>query len=292
MMRWNDVQRDATAWLESGRHMLAASPQYTDHKRLEKRTGNYRLTGLEQDGIVGESNNLRKRAKRLLKLPLNQTGDSSKAIIQVSYTDFGRKELEEVSIATDRSLKNHEPNKPDKLNKPNNLDTPDNLDNLDTLDNFDWEELQAESLDLLAQGFQQLEYVRPREWMARQVDPIAGIYLVFKQEELLYIQHSDNVLQSLNIHSNNTPVSSFRRAIASYELGLELKTAEEVGKGNLHQTAYERHHLELNDNFAINYYLQDCLVVNLPVTIGRIELAEALTKYFAPKLMIKQRSIS
>lgn len=268
MMRWNEVQSDAAAWLEAGRQSLEVSPLYTDHKRLEKRTGNYRLTSPESGAMIGESNNLRKRAKRLLKSEIAKTTDYLKPVIQVSYTDFGRKELEETPKQTDSHLAQVGPGR------------------------YDWEELQADSLELLTQGFQQLECVRPLEWMARRAEAAPGVYLVFKHSELLYINHSQNVLQSLNNHSNNTPTSALRRAIATYELGLSLKTAEELGKTDPSQTPYERHHLELNENFEVNHYLQDCLVVNLPVTIGRLELAEALNQHFAPKLMIKQRSIT
>lgn len=267
-MRWNEVQSDAQAWLEAGRQVLEVSPLYKDHKRLEKRTGNYRLTNPEKVALIGETNNLRKRAKRLLKAEISDSNNMSTPLIQVSYTDFGRKELEETQGTFDKQLTDYQSTQ------------------------FSWEELQAESLELLSQGFQQLEYVRPREWMARQAEATAGIYMVFKDNELLYINHSNNLLHSLNLHSNSTPASGLRRAIATYELGMDLKTAQEVGQEAPNFQPYARQHLSLTENFAINHYLQECLVVNLPVTLGRIELSEALCHHFAPKLMIKQTAIT
>lgn len=267
-MYWNEVQKDAAAWLEAGRHVLEMSPQYDNHKRLEKRTGNYRWISQDNRAMVGETNNLRKRAKLLLKEEPTELSQQPTPFIQVSYTDFGRKELGEF---------------------PKSADQPSQQLGADE---FSWDDLQAESLNLLSQGFQQLECVRPREWMARQAEAEAGVYMIFKQDELLYINHSDHLLRSLNLHSNSTPESVFRRAIATYELGLTLKTAEEVSKGDQGFNPYERHHLSLSENFEINHYLQDCLVINLPVSLGRIELAEALINHYSPKLMVKERAIT
>lgn len=265
-MRWNNVQCDAATWLAAGQLALKESPQYSNHKQFEKRTGNYRLTNLAGEATVGETNNLRKRAKRLLKAEIaeQQAGQSS-PLIQVAYTDFGRKELEEC--------------------------TP-TLNQLAQVEGVTWQDLQAQGSALLSQAFEQLEYIRPREWMARQAEATPGVYMVFKQHDLLYIDESENVLNSLNLHSSNTPQSNLRQAIASYELGLELKTAAEVTSSVSNSSPYERTHLSMNENFAVNHYLQGCFVVNLPVKLGRLELVEALQTHYSPKLTIKHRTIT
>ena len=219
--------------------------------------------------MVGETNNVRKRAKRLLKAETSERQASQGSpLIQVSYTDFGRKELEEYRPTLDQVTDDSE------------------------LDSATWHELQAEGSSLLNQAFEQLEYIRPREWMARQAEAKPGVYLVFKQHDLLYIDESENVLNSLNQHSSNTPQSILRQAIASYELGFELKTAAAVASGVTNSSPYESHHLSLSENFEINHYLQECFVINLPVTIGRLELAEALKTHYSPRLTIKQRTIT
>lgn len=276
-MRWNDVQETAADWLSAGVAVLDQSPQYTNHKALEKRNGNYRMSNLGQQAPIGESNNLRKRAKRLLKEVVEQP--AATPLIQVTYTDFGRRELQEFTCLSDC-----------KLSAVKSNSEPGMLANQEQIM---WEELQAESLDLINQGFHELKLVRPREWVARQCQASAGVYLVFKNSELIYLNQSQNVLRSLNLHSNATTESTLRQAIATYELGLALKMASEIGHPNQESgQAYDRHHLTQAENFEINHYLQECLVVSLPVSIGRLELTEALTRYYSPKLVIKQRMIT
>lgn len=276
-MRWYDVQETTAGWLAAGVAVLEQSPQYTNHKVLEKRNGNYRLSNWEQQATIGESNNLRKRAKCLLKKVVEQP--EATPLIQVAYTDFGRRELLEFSSTSDYQLS--------ALKSINEAEMHVKQEQLM------WDELQAESLDLINQGFHELKLVRPREWMARQCQASAGVYLVFKNSELIYLDQSQNVLRSLNLHSNATADSTLRQRIATYELGYTLKTASE--NGHLDQQSGQTHGcqpLTQVENFEINHYLQDCLVVSLPVSIGRLELTEALTRYYSPKFVIKQRMMT
>lgn len=269
-MRWMDVQENAAGWLSAGVTVLEQSPQHTNHRTLEKRNGNYRLANFGQEVPIGESNNLRKRAKRLLKEVVDQS--AATPLIQVTYTDFGRRELQGFT-----SLSACEKSTAGSLTEQQVM----------------WDELQAASLDLINQGYQELKLVRPREWMARQSQATAGVYLVFKNSELVYLDQSHNMFESLNVHSNSTPDSTLRQAIATYELGFSLKTASEIKQLNQeNRQADERHHLSQAENFEVNHYLQECIVVSLPVTIGRLELTEALTRYYSPKLVIKQRTIT
>ena len=250
-----------------GRQALESSPHYTNYKSFEKRTGNFLVSLDSQDVFLGESNNVRKRVKRLMKeASPNNTGEvlSNKEAgmhVQVAYNDLGRKELEELNSPDTKMIQVTE----NEMAK--------------------WETLQADSLALLTQAHQNMKGMRPCEWTMRQADSVAGVYIIFQGNQPIYIDHAANLLTALNDHSNNTSQSTFRQMIARNELGFTLKTQTT-------ETSPYGLYLDRAEEYAVNHYLMDCLVVTMPVTFGRLELAEAMVNYYAPMFNVKSRKIT
>ncbi|MRI85839.1 hypothetical protein GIY09_08165 [Aerococcaceae bacterium WS4759] len=266
-MRWTDLQANANQCLLYGRQALESSPHYTNYKSFEKRTGNFLVSLDSQVVFLGESNNVRKRVKRLLKeTSPNNTGEglSNKEAgmrVQVAYNDLGRKELEELKSLDTKNVQVTE----QEMSK--------------------WEILQADSLALLTQAHQNMKSMRPCEWTMRQADSVAGVYIIFQGNQPIYIDHAANLLTALNDHSNNTSQSTFRQMIARNELGFTLKTQTT-------ETSPYGLYLDRAEEYAVNHYLMDCLVVTMPVTFGRLELAEAMVNYYAPMFNVKSRKIT
>lgn len=271
MKQWNLVQKHATQILSDGMQELLRQPYKKLDSIVSPVSGNY-LISLDKQGVyVGESLDIAHRLEQQSKLKtstfyknyLKQAGKASNPItdfkVQTIHTKLGRKELEEFCIA--------------------NIPTPLNKFQLDKKikvvleDKGTWNEIQNNSSIIIETGIQKVLSSPRQKWDFTHVPNEGGIYLIYYNNDLIYIGETSCISERIKTHSSQTYFSAFRRNCGTILLNFVLK--EKNGK--------KRYFTEEEDSI-INNFLQQCTIVPFTVAIGRGELEERLIKEFSPLL--------
>ena len=271
MEQWNLIQQSAIQILSDGMHELLRQPYRRLDSMMSPMSGNY-LISLDKRGVyAGESLDIAHRIEQqskpktstFYKSYLKQAGTATKLITdfkaQTIHTAIGRKELEEFCIV--------------------NIPTPLNKVQLDKKvkivleDRGTWKETQTNAYAILEAGMQEALSSPRQEWDPRIVPDEGGVYLIYLNDELIYVGETSCMSERMRTHSGRTYFSAFRRNCGTILLGFTLK--EKNGK--------KRYFTEEED-VEINCFLTKCRIVPFPVSIGRGEMEEYLIKKFAPIL--------
>ena len=270
MEQWS-IQKSAMQILSDGMHELLRQPYRRLDSMMSPMPGNY-LISLDKKGMyAGESLDIAHRLEQqskpktstFYKNYLKQFGFEAKSItdfkVQTIHTKSGRKELEEFCIV----------NIPTPLNKLQ-LDKKIKvvLEDMGT-----WNDIQDNSSIIIEAGIQEVLSSPRQKWDFTHVPNEGGIYLIYYNNELIYIGETSCISERIKTHSGQTYFSAFRRNCGTILLNFTLK--EKNGK--------KRYFTEEEDS-QIDSFLKQCTIVPFPVSIGRGELEERLIKEFSPLL--------
>jgi predicted GIY-YIG superfamily endonuclease len=144
-----------------------------------------------------------------------------------------------------------------------------------------WDNTQKRADELLEQGEREVLSQKPLPWNQVRMRSVPGIYLIFNQDELIYIGESTDLAERYETHSSRTRFSAFRRQVATEILSFKLKTKKELGYAS---TDSKRNFVAESEDNEINRYINKCRVIAIPVYFGRLELEEHLIKNNRPLL--------
>ena len=136
-----------------------------------------------------------------------------------------------------------------------------------------WNDIQDNSSIIIEAGIQEVLSSPRQKWDFTHVPNEGGIYLIYYNNELIYIGETSCISERIKTHSRQTYFSAFRRNCGTILLNFVLK--EKNGK--------KRYFTEEEDSI-INNFLQQCTIVPFTVAIDRGELEERLIKEFSPLL--------
>jgi len=127
--------------------------------------------------------------------------------------------------------------------------------------------------EVLLQAENEVLNQRFMAWFDNKVKSTAGLYIVKKKKEIIYIGESSDIKERHTTHSTTTYFSALRRHIATDILDFELK--ERNGK---------KKYLTDIENASVTDYLLGTIATFYPVSFGRYELEEYLIKKYRPLL--------
>lgn len=144
-----------------------------------------------------------------------------------------------------------------------------------------WNRVQNKSDKLLMQALDHIEAQLMQSDSAEN-SALPGIYIVRRNNEIIYIGESLSMAKRLNAHQKTTRFSAFRRSVAKAYLGFELKTKAELGI--LESQDKKRFFFSPEEELQVNQFVDTCSFWKMPVSFGRFELENALIKQYAPQL--------
>ena len=277
-MDWKTLQKNSDQILMQG--ILKIKNQNSKNWKdiSSQEYGNYLICENEISWYIGEGKNISKRLKQqfnekrstFYKTYKKDFGNNDIESFKVKFieTQIGRKEIEEFGIV----------NLPTSLNKfqKNKCQKFDLKDNPE----FDWDKIQSSFTKLLLNGEEIFFQQDSQNWFDAIVPDNKGIYMVFNNDQIIYIGETSNLIERYNTHSGTTYFSALRRHIGKTLLKFNFVQIKVKNKKN-------REFLE-DDDKQVTEYLKSCKVKFLPVNIGRYELEEFLIRKHHPVLNKKE----
>jgi predicted GIY-YIG superfamily endonuclease len=273
---WLYTQTNSDKILTDGIFKLKENPTSKLTEISYSNFGNYLISYFDKPYYIGEAKNIKSRLKQQFKpttstfyknfqrILKNDQGLTPIPIdnfsVQFMATAIGRKEIEDFGIV----------NLPTQLNK---FQIGKRL-KVDLIKKHGlWDKVQELKTELLRQAESEVLNQRFTGWFDNNVKSTAGLYIVKKKEEIIYIGESSDIKERHNTHSTTTYFSALRRHIATDILDFELK--ERNGK---------KKYLTDTENASVTEYLRGTNATFYPVSFGRCELEEYLIKKYRPLL--------
>lgn len=269
-MEWIELQQQASQVLQGGLSGLLSSTLENRPGTVTTASGNYLLFAESEPLYIGQALNLRQR------LSTHQRSKKFEPFLETlgfrtMEVAIGRKEIEEYGMF---SLKT-------PLNKSHRNRVFNDSELLDQQAFELWGSVQNQSDKLLMQALEHIEaqLILPD---STENSTLPGIYIVRRNNEIIYIGESLSLVKRINVHQKTTRFSVFRRSVAKAYLGFELKTKAELGI--LESQDKKRFFLSPEEELQVNQFVDTCSFWKLPVSFGRFELEDALIKQYAPQL--------
>ena len=180
--------------------------------------------------------------------------------VRLLETRFGRKELEEFLMVTPGARLNLAHRKRYQKHKIADLPSPKA-----------WIGCQRTAVGILSISRQHCEDLTRSEWENAQPPSAAGIYLVWRHGELVYLGQSHNLKERYDTHSTRTRFSALRRSIGTVRLSHTFVPGKKW------------HFIETADE-DVNQFLRSCKYACLPIALGRLEIEELLISKMTPQL--------
>lgn len=277
-MNWKTLQKNSNKILMQGILKLKNQNSRNWETISSQEYGNYLIC---EDGIswyIGEGKNISKRLKQqfnekrstFYKTYKKDFGNNDIESFNVKFieTQIGRKEIEEFGIVNlPTSLNKFQKNKCEKFNLINDP-------------NYNWDKIQSSSTELLLDGEEIFFQQNSQSWFDAIVPDNKGIYMVFNNNQIIYIGETSSLIERYKTHSGTTYFSALRRHIGKTLLKFDFVQIKVKNKKN-------REFLE-DDDKQVTEYLKSCKVKFLPVNIGRYELEEFLIRKHHPVLNKKE----
>lgn len=273
---WSFTQTNSDKILTDGLFKIKESKTIKPNEISYTSFGNYLISYLDYPYYIGEAKNIKARLKQQFK-PTTSTfyknfqkilksDQGLKPIpidnfsVQFISTEIGRKEIEDFGIV----------NLPTQLNKFQ----IGKRQKIDLIKKHGlWDKVQELKNEVLLQAENEVLNQRFMAWFDNNVKSTAGLYIVKKKEEIIYIGESSDIKERHTTHSTTTYFSALRRHIATDILDFELK--ERNGK---------KKYLTDTENASVTDYLRGTIATFYPVSFGRYELEEYLIKKYRPLL--------
>ncbi len=277
-MNWKTLQKNSNEILIQGILKLKNQDSKNWKDISSQEYGNYLICENEISWYMGEGKNISKRLKQqfnekrstFYKTYKKDFGNNHIESFKVKFieTKIGRKEIEEFGIV----------NLPTSLNKfqKNKCEKFDIKDN----PKFNWDEIQSSFTELLLNGEELFFQQDSQSWFDAIVLNNKGIYMVFNNDQIIYIGETSSLIERYKTHSGTTYFSALRRHIGKTLLKFDFVQIKVKNKKN-------REFLE-DDDKQVTEYLKSCKVKFLPVNIGRYELEEFLIRKHHPVLNKKE----
>lgn len=273
---WLYTQTNSDKILTEGLFKLKETKAIRPNEVSYSSFGNYLISYLEKPYYIGEAKDIKARLKQQFK-PTTSTfyknfqkilksDQGLKPIpidnfsVQFISTKIGRKEIEDFGIV----------NLPTQLNKFQ-IGKRQKID-LIRMRGL-WDKVQELKNEVLQQAENEVLNQIFMPWFDNIVKSTAGLYVVKKMEEMIYIGESSDIKERHTTHSTTTYFSALRRHIATDILDFELK--ERNGK---------KKYLSDTENASVTDYLSRTTATFYPVSFGRYELEEFLIKKYRPLL--------
>lgn len=275
---WGMCQELSDVILADGLKTLKDSKKLSFYDTFSREYGNYLISHLSIPYYIGESKVLRDRIKQHSKegtstfyknyqkmLGFKANLKINDFDIQLIETTIGRKEIEEFGIV----------NLPTKLNKFQKGKRKRFTNNPSP---GIWLNVQESVETLLIEGENALFEIDSINWYDAIIPDNAGLYYVENKDDgLIYIGESSNILDRYNTHSGTTYFSALRRHIGTDCLGFELKS-----KNN------KKRYFTDKEDSQVDTYLGNCTIKGMAVNFGRFELEEYLIRKHKPLLNRKE----
>lgn len=290
MSNWEHCNTESNLLLKGGFEKLLNSEPIVFGSTVCNFSGNYIFSNKNTHYYTGEAEDIQYRLKQHLHIKstfyngyLKSVKDLANILgikdfeVRVIKTDIGRKELEEFSIVNASTILNRFqlskrplfPNKGDK--------------------SF-WDLIQQRKMDLLLEAQECFEKKAYQHWDQAVVIAGPGIYqIMHKDNGVIYIGESSNILDRVATHSKVTRFSAFRRSVATDILSLKLKLKTELGQ-SVTAKKDKRMYLSNAEDSLVNKYISECLIKTMNVSFGRYELEKHLIKTNNPLLNKKDNA--
>lgn len=137
-----------------------------------------------------------------------------------------------------------------------------------------WDRIQGVSDQLIADCGRNVLANAPRRWGGPAIETGPGLLTIFApDDEILYIDESEDIAQSYRDHVRNTLISEFRQNVAERLLGAKFRTRR--GRG---------HYLNASEETQVSDFAATCQISFTPLTAGRVEVHANLLERMRPVL--------
>lgn len=142
-----------------------------------------------------------------------------------------------------------------------------------------WQQGQTLTETLMNEGLIKAIEASEKNWQGNNQQ---GVYLVRRNNELVYVGETQNFNERIGSHHGRTRMSALRRSIGQKIYGFDLKTQADLG--NLISTDKAKKFFTDEEDGFVNYFISECEFTVYPVSIGRLELEATLIQRFSPML--------
>lgn len=267
-MNWKELQDNHHIVLQGGVTTLLNSPNVQNPKETSVQVGNYLIYNQEQLLYVGQGINIKNRLSKHWKNKEFAIHGENLSFKEIPST-IGRKEFEEYVMCNLKPGNN-------KSHKGRIFTLSEETEEAALLL---WQQSQTLTGKLLNEGLIEAVEASEIKW---QGNNLQGVYLVRRNNELIYVGETHNFNERIGTHHGRTRMSALRRTIGKNIFGFDLKTQAELG--NLISNDKKRNFFTEEEDSFVNQFISECEFTVYPVSIGRLELEATLIQRFSPML--------